>query len=158
MAVQRRQYQIFIDRAPQAVFEFQANLKNHPRISPPDGREEVVSPLDTELSLGVRVSFRARHGGVWHALESEIVEWNPPYGFVDRQVSGPFASWSHRHRFVAFQAGTLMTDQIEYTPPAGPLGALAERLWLGKHMDEFFNYRQAEAKRILEQITRIKGR
>jgi ligand-binding SRPBCC domain-containing protein len=155
---QRRQYQIFIDRPQDAVFEFHATLKNRPRISKPDEFEEVLSPLDTELDLGVKVSFRAKHGGVWHRLESEISEWNPPHDFVDRQISGPFALWTHRHRFVPFQTGTLMTDLIEYTPPAGALGLVAEKLWLGKHLDEFFRYRQAEAKRLLEQVTRIKGR
>ncbi len=154
----RKQYQIFIDRSPDAVFEFHASLKNHARLSRPEDQEEVLSPLDTEFEVGVKVLFRAKHGGVWHKLESEIVEWNPPVGFTDRQVSGPFSSWLHRHRFTPFEKGTLMSDQIEYLPPAGALGALAEKLWLGKHLDDFFNHRQKEAKRILEQFTRIKGR
>ena len=41
-----------------------------------------------------------------------------------------------------------MSDQVEYETPLGPLGALAEKLWLGKHLDDFFHYRQKEAKRI----------
>jgi len=154
----RKQYQIFIDRPPDAVFDFHTNLKNHPRISPPEEHEQVLSPLDTVLADGVRVKFRAKHGAVWHTLEAEVSEWNPPHGFADRQVFGPFASWSHRHRFVPFQGGTLMTDLIEYTPPAGPLGIVAEKLWLGKHLDDFFHYRQKEAKRLLERIGRMKGR
>lgn len=158
VATTRRQYQIFIDRPPEAVFAFHAALKNHTRISPPDQQEEILTPLDTELGEGVRITFRAKHGGVFHTLESEIGEWNPPHGFVDRQISGPFASWTHRHRFVAFQSGTLMTDSIEYSAPAGPLGSLADKLWLGKHLDEFFHYRQKETKRLLEQVGRIKGR
>ena len=156
--VLRRQYQIFIDRPPEAVFAFQTNLRNHTRTSPPENGEEILSPLDTVLDHGVCVTFRAKHGGAWQTLVSQIVEWNPPFGFTDRQVSGPFAAWTHRHKFVAFQTGTLMTDQIEYAPPAGPLGALADKLWLGKHLDDFFNHRQKEAKRLLEQVGRIKGR
>jgi ligand-binding SRPBCC domain-containing protein len=155
--VQRR-YQIFIDRPPQAVFDFHTNLKNHARICPPEMPEEVVSGLDSPLGEGARVTFRAKHGGVWRTLEAEIVEWDPPRGFTDRQVNGPFALWVHRHKFAPFQTGTLMTDQVEYTLPAGPLGALAEKLWLGAHLDAFFNHRQNEAKRLLEQVTRIKGR
>lgn len=159
MPLARRQYQIFIDRSPQDVFDFHADLTNHARLSPPDQEEEVVavSPVGP-LQRGSRVTFRARHGGVRHTLESEIVEWSPPFGFTDRQVRGPFASWTHRHRFVAFQDGTLMTDLIEYEPPAGPLGALANRLWLGEHLERFFHHRQKEAKRLLEQVGRIKGR
>jgi len=154
----RRQYQIFIERPPEAVFAFQTNLKNHPRTCPPDQMEEVVSCTVTPLCEGAHITFRAKHGGVWRKLEAEIADWNPPNSFTSRQVKGPFGSWVHRHKFVPFQAGTLMTDQIEYTVPAGPLGILAEKLWLGSHLDEFFHFRQAEAKRLLEQVGRIKGR
>lgn len=154
----RRQYTIFIDRPPEAVFSFHANLKNHPRTCPPDQREEVIAGLETPLENGARVTFRARHGGIWRTLEAEIADWNPPHGFTSRQVSGPFAVWIHRHKFTEFQTGTLMSDQIEYAIPAGPLGLLAERLWLGEHLDRFFAYRQKEAKRLLEQVGRIKGR
>jgi len=159
VAIIRRQYQVFIDRAPEDVFAFQADLRNHARLSPPDQEEEVtgVSPIGP-LRLGSRVTFQAKHGGVRRNMEAEITEWNPPYGFTDRQVRGPFASWTHRHRFVAFQDGTLMTDLIEYEAPAGPLGALADKLWLGEHLEKFFNHRQQEAKRILERVGRIKGR
>jgi ligand-binding SRPBCC domain-containing protein len=147
----RRQFQIFIDRSLEDVFAFHADVKNHARISPPDQAEEVTA-------LGTQVTFKAKHGGVRRTLESVIVEWNPPNGFTDRQVRGPFATWTHRHKFVAFQDGTLMTDQIEYEAPAGPLGALADKFWLGEHLNRFFNHRQAEAKRIMEQMGRIKGR
>lgn len=155
----RRQYQVFIDRAPEDVFAFHADLKNHARLSPPDQQEKVVavSPIGP-LALGSQVTFEAKHGSARRTLESVITEWSPPHGFTDRQVRGPFASWTHRHRFVAFQDGTLMTDQIEYEAPAGPLGMLADKLWLGEHLDRFFNHRQQEAKRLLEQMGRIKGR
>lgn len=156
--LQRRQYVIFIDRPPEAVFAFHASLKNHARLCPPEQQEEIVGDADARLSQGARVTFRARHGGLRHTLVAEITEWDPPHGFTDRQVKGPFAVWVHRHKFAPFQTGTLMTDLIEYAVPAGPLGLLVERLWLGEHLDRFFNHRQAEAKRLLEQIGRIRGR
>lgn len=154
----RKQYQIFIDRPVEAVFAFHVNLKNHPRTCPPDQMEEIVSGGDTPLEEGSRVTFRAKHGALWRTLEAEICDWNPPSGFTSRQVKGPFGTWIHRHRFVPFQTGTLMTDSIEYTVPAGPLGALLNKVWLGTHLDEFFRFRQNEAKRLLEQVGRIKGR
>lgn len=159
MSLIRRQFQVFIDRSLEDVFAFHADLKNHARTSPPDQAEEVVAITPPgPLALGTQVTFKAKHGSVRRTLEAVIVEWNPPHGFTDRQVKGPFSTWTHRHKFVAFQDGTLMTDQIEYEAPAGPLGALADKLWLGEHLDRFFNHRQAEAKRILEQMGRIKGR
>ncbi len=154
----RRQYQIYIDRPPEAVWAFHTNLSNHRRISPPEQDEQVVEGLDAPLDLGARVVFRARHGGLFHTLEAEIAEWDPPFLFVSRQVRGPFESWTHRHKFDPFQQGTLMTDQIEYEAPYGLLALPVDRFWLGKHLDRLFAYRQKEAKRLLEQVGRIKGR
>ena len=147
----RRHYQLYIDRPPEVVFAFHADLANHPRTSPPRTREQVVQGLGEPLREGARVVFRARHGGRWRRLEAEIVEWNPPASFVSRQVRGPFRTWTHRHAFRPFQRGTLLTDQIEYRLPYGLLGRIADRLWIGKHLDRFFAYRQNAAKIFLEQ-------
>jgi|GEM_PF-1235926 Uncharacterized conserved protein len=158
-ALQRRQYQVFIDRIPEAVFAFHTRLANHPRICPPDQPEEVYIAPTPDLRDQVRVTYRiTRAGGASHLFTVEVFDWTPPYGYAVRQVEGPFASWTHRRRFAAFQGGTLLTDQIEYAPPGGPLGAIIDRLYLGTQLDRLFRHRQEEAKRLIERISRIKGR
>lgn len=149
--VSRRQYQIYIDRPPETVFAFHADISNHPRTCPPEQREQILHGAGQPLHDGTRILFRAKHGGRWRTLEAEIAEWDPPKGFVSRQMHGPFRSWTHRHTFRPFQRGTLLTDQIEYRVPYGLFGLLANRLWLGRHLDRFFTYRQQAAKRLLEQ-------
>lgn len=45
--------------------------------------------------------------------------------FCDRQVSGPFASFVHTHRFEPLSTTqSRLTDHIEYTPPFGLLGKM----------------------------------
>lgn len=154
----RKQYQIFIDRPPQAVFDFHINPRNLARLSPEEAREEAETDAEIPTGVGSRLQFRARRGPVPRRMEVEMTEWNPPHGFAERQVSGPFASWTHKRRFAPFQAGTLMTDTLEYEPIAGPLGVLADKLFLAKNLDTLFAHRHKEAKRLLEQIGRIKGR
>ena len=39
--------------------------------------------------------------------------------FEDRQISGPFAKWVHRHEFESVGNSTRMTDRIEYQLPGG---------------------------------------
>ena len=56
----------------------------------------------------------------------------PDY-FVDEQVRGPFRSFRHVHEFTNDAAGTLMVDRIEFTAPFGPLGRLAEKLFLARY-------------------------
>ncbi|GAB4458587.1 MAG: hypothetical protein OHK0029_20040 [Armatimonadaceae bacterium] len=154
----RRQYQIFIDRSPQAVFDFLTDLKNVERLAAPDSPQEVVDGGDGELAAGSRFTLRIKQGALRQKMEMEIAQFEPPTLFVERQVRGPFASWQHRHRMEAFQKGTLLTEQIEYTLPAGPLGALTEKLWVGAQWEAYFAYRHQEAKRLLELVGRIKGR
>ncbi|HVK01911.1 MAG TPA: SRPBCC family protein [Armatimonadaceae bacterium] len=157
--LQRRQYQVFIDRVPEAVFAFHTNLRNHARLCPSDMPEEVLTdPEGAELAEGARVAYRITRGGIARPFNVEVFDWTPPHGWAVRQVEGPFASWTHRQRFAPFQGGTLLTDLIEYAPPAGPLGMLIDRLYLGAQMEKLFRHRQEEAKRLIERISRIKGR
>lgn len=156
-AVLRRQYQIFIDRPPQAVFDFFTTLRNYGRITPESQREEYLSDVFTQMGEGLTLKKRIKQGAAWKAMELSIVEWNPPHGFAEQQTSGPWGSFLHRRKFTPFQTGTLFSETLEYTPASGPLGALLEKLSGGAQMDALFAHRHAEAKRLLETVTRIKG-
>jgi hypothetical protein len=152
----RRQYQIFIDRPPQAVFDFFRHLKSYGRILPEE--QQITNEAETALREEGCLRLKWKQNGLWRLQELDIVEWNPPHGFVEKQVQGPFATWTHRHRFHEFQSGTLMTDLLEYTLPTGPAGVLLDKLYLASRLDAVMNHRQQEAKRLLETVTRIKGR
>jgi ligand-binding SRPBCC domain-containing protein len=153
----RRQYQVFIDRPPEVVFDFINDLTNVSRLCPPEEQREVLSGIDTVLGLGQRYTIRLKFAGIVQKSEFEVSEWKPHYLCTVRQVSGPFGTWIHRVRTEEFQLGTLLTDQVEYTL-AGPIGAVAEKLWLGKSLDSHFTHRHNEAKRLMELVGRIKGR
>lgn len=152
----RRQYQIYIERPVEAVFAFVSDLRNAPRLAPADAPESVASGMESALSAGAVVTYATRRTGSAESLTVQVEAWNPPTGYAERQIQGPFGAWVHRRRLAPFQSGTLLTDQVEYVA-GGPLGALADRLWLGKHLDAWFRHRQSEAKRLLEQVTRIKN-
>lgn len=153
----RRQYQIFVDRPPEAVFVFYTTPRNYARISPEDAAFLLAEEPSGELGAGAHLKWRVRVGGIWRALETEIAEWNPSDGFLERQVRGPFAGWMHRRKYSPFQTGTLVSETIEYTP-GGLLGALGDKLGYGAQLDDLFKYRHDEAKRLMETVTRIKGR
>jgi hypothetical protein len=75
---------------------------------------------------------------------------------VERQISGPFAQWVLRRRVVAFQDGALVKEQVEYRF-AGAKGLLPERLVPSGAVAAWLEYRQQAAKRILEQLMRVRG-
>ena len=157
-ALQRKQYQIFIERAPEAVFAFHANLANHARLCPADQTEEILSGTGVALAEAARMVVRSKRGALGQTLIWEVADWHPHSGYALRQVEGPFAAWINRRKFTPFQGGTLLADQIEYAPPTNPLALLGLRAFTGAAMDKYFQFRHTEAKRLLERIGRIKGR
>jgi len=78
------------------------------------------------------------------------VEEMSPEGFVDRQLEGPFAAWSHRHRFLAVdEATTEVVDEIEARfRPHVLWGAVGLAMWLGLPL--LFTYRGWKTRRLLE--------
>ena len=55
---------------------------------------------------------------------------------------GPYALWHHEHRLAPMEKGVMMTDLVTYRLPAGPLGALAHRMFVQKQLRGIFNYRE----------------
>lgn len=64
-----------------------------------------------------------------------------PDCFVDEQVKGPFRSFRHVHEFTNDGSGTLMVDRIEFTAPFGPLGRIAEKLFLARYLKRLIESR-----------------
>jgi ligand-binding SRPBCC domain-containing protein len=105
--------------------------------------ERLVGPKQTGLlELGDEVTFEARHLGIRQRLTARVVEYDRPRRFVDEMVSGAFASLRHVHEFVPYGATILMRDTVTWRSPLGPLGMLADHLFLMRHMRRFLTAKQ----------------
>ncbi|MFZ9004765.1 MAG: SRPBCC family protein, partial [Robiginitalea sp.] len=62
--------------------------------------------------------------------------------FVDEQRFGPYSFWHHKHFISAVENGTLMRDIIDYKLPMGPLGNLAQTLFVRRQLTAIFRYRE----------------
>ena len=114
--------------------------------------ERVISRTGTGLlGLGDVVTFEARHFGVRQRLTARITRFEPPYLFEDRMVRGAFRSFTHVHAFEQTAAGTRMLDTFEYRAPLGPLGWLAERLFLMWYLRRLLTARAAFLKQHAER-------
>jgi ligand-binding SRPBCC domain-containing protein len=56
------------------------------------------------IGMAERVTWRAKHFGVWHRLASEITAMDPPVFFQDTMIHGPFRSMMHDHIFRSLSA------------------------------------------------------
>lgn len=136
----------WLPRPIDEVFSFFSRPENLQTITPPWLDFRMVQTPQA-LIAGSLIRYRLR----WHLIPirwtTKITEWNPPNGFVDRALSGPYALWNHEHSFVTQDGGTMMRDHVTYALPFGPLGRLAYP-WVGPDVERIFDFR-AETMRSL---------
>jgi ligand-binding SRPBCC domain-containing protein len=89
------------------------------------------------LELGESVTWRARHFFVVQELTAKITQLERPRHFRDEMIKGSFAEMAHDHFFEMREGVTLMRDVFFFRAPLGPLGTLAEQLFLGRYMRKF---------------------
>ncbi len=94
-----------------------------------------------QIGLGETVRWRARHFGIWWTMTSKVVELEAPHYFIDEQQRGPFKQFRHLHRFESQGAMTVMTDTLTVTAPLGPLGWLAEKIFLKSYLRKLIEER-----------------
>lgn len=111
------------------------------RLTPPWERVRVV-----ERTGGIRDGDRlVMQLGTWPATVKWVAEhrnYRPGESFCDVQVRGPFARWQHTHHLQP--DGTdrcILTDDIEYELPLGPLGAAFGGTIARSRLERMFRYR-----------------
>lgn len=135
---------------PSRCFDLARDIDLHQR-STAASRERVVGGrLAGLLGADDEVTWEATHFGVRQRLTSHITEFEPPHRFVDEMVRGAFRRFRHEHQFHPTDGGTLVVDIFDYTSPMGPLGRLADRLFLERYMTRLLRERNAYLKREAE--------
>jgi ligand-binding SRPBCC domain-containing protein len=142
--------QTVIDAPIERVFDLARDIDFHQRSVEHTGERAIAGRTSGLIGLGETVTWTARHLGRPWSLTSQIVAFDPPRLFVDEQVSGPFRSFRHEHRFESIAGGTLMVDDWEHSTPLGPIGWLIDRLALDRYMRELLELRNTELKREAE--------
>ena len=123
------------------VFAFFERPENLARITPPGMGFDRLSD-DTEMRAGLEIDYRIRPLlGIPMRWRTRIDAYDPPNGFADVQLRGPYRRWEHEHAFRPVPGGTLIEDHVAYELPLGPLGSLAHRLAVRSQLLEIFRHR-----------------
>ncbi|HSG08031.1 MAG TPA: SRPBCC family protein [Longimicrobiales bacterium] len=131
----------FIPLPRDEVFPFFAAAENLERITPPELRFRIVTPLPVEMREGTLIDYRLSLDGIPFGWRTRITEWDPPVAFTDTQLKGPYHTWIHRHTFEEADGGTLMRDEVRWRVPFWPLGAVAMPVVRAK-VARIFRHRQ----------------
>lgn len=114
----------------------------------PPWERVTVDQLPTSLGSGATAVFVLHLGPIklrWVALHRDFIDRGEDGGeFTDEQVSGPFASWVHRHVVRATGPNScVLEDRIEYAVPLGRLGELLVGWHVRRKLNRMFDYRHA---------------
>ena len=152
--VLRREQLLDVD--VEEAFAFFSRAENLEAITPPWLRFRVVTPGPIEMQAGALIGYRLRLRGVPVRWLTRIEEWNPPHGFVDRQISGPYRLWHHTHRFEpAGEGRTRMEDIVRYGHRLGPLGVVAQRLVVERDLGRIFDFRRETIAALLPRAEAV---
>lgn len=124
------------------VFAFFARPENLAEITPPWLGFALKTPGPLTMRCGLMIDYTVRALGMPTRWKSVIVEYDPPHGFRDVQVVGPYRLWDHRHLFRPEEGGTVIKDFVVYEPPLGPLGALLDAVIIRRQLAAIFEYRR----------------
>ncbi len=139
-----------INARPEVVFRFHESPGALKALIPPWEKMEVAESAGS-LRPGSKVVLRGRLGPFpiqWVAVHTE---YDPPRLFADRQESGPFTWWYHRHRFFDDgQGGPIMRDEVEYKAPLGIIGGWLGGRFIRRKLERMFEYRHETTRRMVE--------
>jgi ligand-binding SRPBCC domain-containing protein len=132
-------------------FDLARNVEAHLKSAAHTGETAVAGRTRGLLELGDEVTWEARHFGVRQRLMIRITAFERPRYFQDRMIRGAFKFLEHDHHFESGDGGTtVMTDIVRFQAPLGPLGWLAERLFLAGHVRRFVEVRGVALKAMAE--------
>ena len=132
------------------VFDLARCIDLHIDSTGKSGERAVAGVTSGLIGLGQEVTWSARHLGVRQHLTVRITAFDRPTYFADTMLRGAFRRMDHQHHFEPTVDGTLMRDVFAFESPLGPLGQMADWLFLKRYMRSFLGDRNLVLKATAE--------
>ena len=136
-----------VDR--EVLWEFISVPQNLNKITPPDMAFEIIGEPAEKTYAGLLLEYRVKVPLLgWSTWLTEIKYVEEGVSFMDEQRVGPYKLWLHTHKLEDVDGGTRMTDNIRYLVPFGPIGLLANTVFVGRTLRRIFDYRRVKMEEI----------
>ena len=130
------------------LFDFLLRPANVMRVSDPQTGLNIVKAPEI-VEVGSQIEFQLIGFGQLQGATHEIVELSRPDRIVEVQLRGPLRSYRHEHLFEPERDGVLMVDTIEFEPPGGLLGLIANADRIIDQFEQGFFARQQQLERLV---------
>lgn len=138
---------------PERLFSFHELPDAFERLVPPWENAKVIQKADISVIGSQAIIEQKIFGLVPSRWVAEHTQYDPPRSFTDVQISGPFASWTHKHFIESHTDGALLRDEIEFEPPLWFLGAIAAPLFIMPKIEKMFDFRHDVTRKWCESDT-----
>ena len=125
------------------VWDFISSPGNLKKITPEYmGFDVTTKNLPEKMYPGMIIGYKVSPFlGIKMTWVTEITQVSELKYFVDEQRVGHYKMWHHQHFIEPVEGGVLMTDIVDYQPPLGFIGAIANQLVIKSQLNEIFSYR-----------------
>ena len=128
---------------PEQAWSFFSTPGNLDAITPDDLGFQITSAPREKMFEGQIITYRVKIApAIWVPWVTEIKSVDEGRSFIDEQRFGPYKFWHHRHHFEASDGGVLMTDQVHYALPFGPIGEVAHAVFVRRKLEWIFAFRR----------------
>ena len=140
----------FLKADLEKVWSFVSSPRNLKLITPPYMGFNITSTdLPEKMYAGMIITYKVSPIlSIPTTWVTEITHVSEKKFFIDEQRVGPYTMWHHQHFFKEHKNGVLMNDIITYKAPFGPLGVIANSLFIRKKLESIFNYRYKTLNKI----------
>ncbi|MEM6853620.1 MAG: SRPBCC family protein [Planctomycetota bacterium] len=137
---------------PELCFDVARDIDFHVQSLKHTGERAVGGVTSGLIGMGESVTWEARHLGVRQRLTSQITVFDPPRHFRDCMTQGAFKRFAHDHFFDEDGGeATVMRDVIDFASPAGLIGRVFDRVFLGGYLRRLIRGRGEMIRREAER-------
>jgi ligand-binding SRPBCC domain-containing protein len=141
----RLEKSVWLPRPIDEVFAFFGDAGNLERMTPPWLSFKILTPRPIDMRAGTLIDYRIALHGIPMKWRTKITTWNPPFEFVDEQLSGPYRRWHHRHTFAEEAGGTRVGDIVDYDVLGG---WLVNKVFVERDVRKIFDFRETTLKKL----------
>ncbi len=149
--LQREQYlPISLEKA-WAFFSTPLNLNE---MTPDDMAFEILTDVKgKKMYPGMIINYKVSpFPGVKMRWTTEITHVEDLKYFVDEQRFGPYSFWHHKHFFEEVEGGVKAIDIVDYGLPLGPLGAIAQQVFVKNKLKQIFDFRFQKMEELFGKV------